>query len=69
MKIDMKIEKFYLVRYKMRTKLSCTNDVELDSDEIMFASEESARKFIMDLYNSGDLLWARLSIYEDYYPD
>lgn len=65
----MKIEKFYLVRYKMRTELSCTNDVELDLDEIMFASEESARKFIMDLYNSGDLLWARLSIYEDYYPD
>ena len=65
----MKIEKFYLVRYKMRTESSCTNDVELDSDEIMFASEESARKFIMDLYNSGDLLWARLSIYEDYYPD
>ena len=56
----MKIEKFYLVRYKMRTELSCTNDVELDLDEIMFASEESARKFIMDLYNSGDLLWARL---------
>ena len=65
----MKIEKFYLVRYKMRTELSCTNDVELDLDEIMFASEESARKFIMDLYNIGDLLWARLSIYEDYYPD
>ena len=65
----MKIEKFYLIRYKMRTELSCTNDVELDLDEIMFASEESARKFIMDLYNSGDLLWARLSIYEDYYQD
>ena len=24
---------------------------------------------IIDLYNNGDLLWARLSIYEDYYPD
>ena len=50
-------------------ELSCTNNIKLDSDEIMFISEESARKFIMDLYNSGDLLWARLSIYEDYYPD
>ena len=66
----MKIEKFYLVRYKMRTKLSCTNDVELDSNKIMFeSSEESARKFIMDLYDSGDLVWARLAIYEDYSPD
>lgn len=65
----MKREEFYLVQYTRRMKLSCTNNIKLDSDEIMFISEESARKFIMDLYNSGDLLWARLSIYEDYYPD
>lgn len=65
----MKVEKFYLVRYTKQTELSCTNDVELDSDEIMFESEESARKFIMNLYDSGDLVWARLSIYENYYPD
>ena len=62
-------EEFYLVQYTKRMELSCTNNIKLDSDEIMFISEESARKFIMDLYNSGDLLWARLSIYEDYYPD
>lgn len=65
----MKREEFYLVQYTRRMKLSCTNNIKLDSDEIMFISEESARKFIMDLYNSGDLLWAQLSIYEDYYPD
>lgn len=65
----MKREEFYLVQYTRRMGLSCTNNIKLDSDEIMFESEESARKFIMDLYNSGDLLWARLSIYEDYYPD
>lgn len=62
-------EEFYLVQYTRRMELSYTNNIKLDSDEIMFVSEESARKFIMDLYNSGDLLWARLSIYEDYYPD
>ena len=44
-------------------ELSCTNNIKLDSDEIIFESEESARKFIMDLYNSGDLVWARLSNY------
>ena len=58
----MKIEKRYYVRYTRRSQLSFTNNVELDSDEIMFESEESARKFIMDLYDSGDLVWARLSI-------
>lgn len=65
----MNREEFYLVQYTRRMELRCTNNIKLDSDEIMFISEESARKFIMDLYNSGDLLWARLSIYEDYYPD
>lgn len=65
----MKREEFYLVQYTRRMELSCTNNIKLDSDEIMFVSEESARKFIIDLYNSSDLLWARLSIYEDYYPD
>lgn len=65
----MKREEFYLVQYTRRMELSYTNNIKLDSDEIIFESEESARKFIMDLYNSGDLLWARLSIYEDYYPD
>lgn len=65
----MKREECYLVQYTRRMELSYTNNIKLDSDEIMFVSEESARKFIMDLYNSGDLLWARLSIYEDYYPD
>ena len=65
----MKREELYLVQYTRRMELSYTNNIKLDSDEIMFVSEESARKFIIDLYNSGDLLWARLSIYEDYYPD
>lgn len=60
----MEIEKVYLVQYARRMELSCTNNIKLDSDEIMFESEESARKFIMDLYNSGDLLWARLLIFE-----
>ena len=65
----MKREGFYLVQYTRRMELSYTNNIKLDSDEIMFVSEESARKFIIDLYNNGDLLWAQLSIYEDYYPD
>nr|DAG59099.1 MAG TPA: Transcription elongation factor S-II factor, TRANSCRIPTION [Caudoviricetes sp.] len=59
----MEIEKVYLVQYTRRMELSCTNNIKLDSDEIIFESEESARKFIMDLYNSGDLVWARLSNY------
>lgn len=59
----MKREEFYLVQYTRRIELSYTNNIKLDSDEIIFESEESARKFIRNLYDSGDLVWTRLSNY------
>lgn len=65
----MTIEKYYMVRYTKQPNVSCTNNAELFSDEVMFEDEESARKFIDDLNENNDLVWAQLKIYEIYYPD